>query len=68
MDIIFTAIQMQEKYYEQTMDLAQVFIDITKTFDTVNRTVLCKMSDIDLLALSLICADFLLLEKSSGVG
>ena len=43
MDMIFTARQLQEKCYEQNMDLVQVFIDLTKAFDTVNRMSLWKI-------------------------
>ncbi|CAI9720338.1 Hypothetical predicted protein [Octopus vulgaris] len=45
MDMIFTARQMQEKYYEKNMDLVQVFIDLTKVFDTVNMAFLWKLLD-----------------------
>ena len=36
-DMIFTIRQLQEKCQEQCRDLFQVFIDLTKAFDTVNR-------------------------------
>ena len=36
-DMIFTAMQLQEKCIEQQMPLYQVFVDLTKAFDTVNR-------------------------------
>ena len=39
-DMIFTARQIQEKCREQCMDLYQVFIDLKKAFDTVNRKAL----------------------------
>ena len=39
-DMIFTARQLQEKCVEQQMPLVQVFVDITKAFDTVNREAL----------------------------
>lgn len=46
-DMIFTARQMQEKCREYHMDLYQVFIDLKKAFDTVNRqalwTILAKL-------------------------
>ncbi|CAI9730414.1 solute carrier family 22 member 8-like [Octopus vulgaris] len=44
--MIFTARQMQEKCYEQYMDLVQfmdLVIDLTKSFDTVNRALLWKI-------------------------
>lgn len=39
-DMIFSARQIQEKCREQCMDLYQVFIDLKKAFDTVNRKAL----------------------------
>lgn len=36
-DIMFAALQIQEKCYEQQMDLNQDFIDLSKVFETVNR-------------------------------
>ena len=39
-DMIFTARQMQEKCREHCVDLYQVFIDLKKAFDTVNRKAL----------------------------
>ena len=39
-DMIFSARQIQEKCREQRVGLYQVFIDLTKAFDTVNRTAL----------------------------
>ena len=36
-DMIFTIRHLQEKCLEQRKDLFEVFIDLTKTFDTVNR-------------------------------
>ena len=38
--MIFTIRQLQEKCQEQCRDLFQVFIDLTKAFDTVNREAL----------------------------
>ena len=38
--MIFTIRQLQEKCQEQRKDLFQVFIDLTKAFDTVNRETL----------------------------
>ncbi|CAI9717500.1 Hypothetical predicted protein [Octopus vulgaris] len=43
MDIIFTARHIQKKCYEQNMDVVQVFVDLTKAFDTVNRALLWKI-------------------------
>ena len=37
-DMIFCARQMQEKSREQHKDLHMVFIDLTKAFDSINRT------------------------------
>lgn len=42
-DMIFSARQLQEKCREQRVDLYQVFIDLTKAFDTVNRNALWKI-------------------------
>ena len=39
-DMIFTIRQLQEKCQEQRRDLFQVFNDLTKAFDTVNREAL----------------------------
>ena len=39
-DMIFSARQLQEKCVEQRMPLYQVFVDLTKAFDTVNRDAL----------------------------
>ena len=39
-DMIFSARQIQEKCTEQQVPLYQVFVDLTKAFDTVNRDVL----------------------------
>ena len=39
-DMIFAARQLQEKCREQNVDMYQVFIDLTKAFDTVNRSAL----------------------------
>ena len=39
-DMIFTARQFQEKCIEQQMPLFQVFVDLTKAFDSVNRNAL----------------------------
>ena len=45
-DMVFSARQVQEKCIEQHVPLYQVFVDLTKAFDTVNRealwVVLCK--------------------------
>jgi hypothetical protein len=40
MDMIFSARQRQEKCIEHRVALYQVFVDITKAFDTVNLVVL----------------------------
>ena len=40
MDMIFSARQLQEKCIEQHVSLYQVFVDLTKAFDTVNRSAL----------------------------
>ena len=42
-DMIFSARQLQEKCREQRVGLYQVFIDLTKAFDTVNRTALWQI-------------------------
>ena len=42
-DMIFTARQLQEKCQEQNVDLNMTFVDLTKTFDTVNRDGLWKI-------------------------
>ena len=42
-DMIFSARQVQEKCIEQQMPLYQVFVDLTKAFDTVNREALWKV-------------------------
>ena len=39
-DMVFTARQLQEKCIEQRLPLYQVFVDLTKAFDTVNRDAL----------------------------
>ena len=41
-DMIFSARQLQEKYKEQNLPLYQCFIDLSKAFDTVNRSTLWK--------------------------
>ena len=41
--MIFTARQMQEKCSEQRQGLYQVFFDLTKAFDSVNRETLWKI-------------------------
>ena len=38
--MIFSARQLQEKCIEQHVSLFQVFVDLTKAFDTVNRNAL----------------------------
>ena len=38
--MIFTIRQLQEKCQKQCRDLFQVFIDLTKAFETVNREAL----------------------------
>ena len=40
MDMIFSARQLMEKCIEQRVPLYQVFVDLTKAFDTVNRSAL----------------------------
>ena len=42
-DMIFTALQIQEKCSEHRQDLYQVFVDLTKAFDSVNRETLWKI-------------------------
>ena len=42
-DMIFSVKQLQEKCIEQHVPLYQVFVDLTKAFDTVNRTALWKI-------------------------
>ena len=42
-DMIFTANQLQVKCLEQQVGLYQVFIDLSKAFDTVNRGALWKI-------------------------
>ena len=39
-DMIFSARQLQEKCIEQQVPLYQVFVDLTKAFDTINRNAL----------------------------
>ena len=41
--MIFAVRQLQEKCFEQSMDLYSVFIDLTNAFDTVDREVLWKI-------------------------
>ena len=41
--MIFSARQLQEKCIEQHVPLFQVFVDLTKAFDTVNRDALWKV-------------------------
>lgn len=41
--MIFSAQQLQEKCLEQNMLLYQVFVDFTKSFDTVNHDALWKV-------------------------
>ena len=43
MDMIFSARHLQEKCIEQHVPLYQVFVDLTKAFDTVNRDALWKI-------------------------
>ena len=40
MDMIFSTRQLQEKCIEQHVSLYQVFVDLTKAFDTVNQSAL----------------------------
>ena len=42
-DMIFAMRQIQEKCREQNQDIYTVFIDLTKAFDSVNRTGLWKL-------------------------
>ena len=42
-DMIFALRQIQEKCREQNQDIYTVFIDLTKAFDSVNRTGLWKL-------------------------
>ena len=42
-DMIFSARQLQEKCKEQNLPLYQCFIDLSKAFDTVNRSTLWKI-------------------------
>ena len=42
-DMIFSARQLVEKSLEQHVPLCQVFVDLTKAFDTVNRDALWKV-------------------------
>jgi len=42
-DMIFSARQLVEKCREQCLPLCQVFVDLTKAFDTVNRDALWKV-------------------------
>ena len=42
-DMIFSARQLQEKCREQNLGLYQVFVDLTKAFDTVNRKALWEI-------------------------
>ena len=42
-DMVFAARQFQEKCIEQQVPLYQVFVDLTKAFDTVNREALWKI-------------------------
>lgn len=41
--MVFSARQLLEKCIEQRMPLCQVFVDLTKAFDTVNREALWKV-------------------------
>jgi len=41
--MIFSVKQIQEKCIEQNMPLYMVFVDFTKAFDTVNRSLLWKI-------------------------
>ena len=43
MDMVFSVRQLQEKCIEQRVPLYQVFVDLTKAFDTVNRQALWKI-------------------------
>ena len=42
-DMIFSLKQIQEKCIEQNMPLFMVFVDFTKAFDKVNRSLLWTM-------------------------
>ena len=42
-DMIFTAQQLQEKCWEQNVDLYMTFVDLTKAFDTVSHEGLWKI-------------------------
>ena len=42
-DMIFSARQLQEKCKEQNLPLYQCFIDLSKAFDTVNKSTLSKI-------------------------
>ena len=42
LDMIFTAMQLEEKCQKQIVDLYMTFVDITKAFDTVSREGLWK--------------------------
>ena len=41
--MVFTARQLQEKCIEQRISLYQIFVDLTKTFDTVNLDALWRI-------------------------
>ena len=43
MDMIFSGRQLIEKFIEQQVPLYQVFVDLTKAFDTINRSALWKI-------------------------
>jgi len=43
MDMVFTARQLQEKCREHQCDLYAVLVDLTKAYDTVNRSALWKI-------------------------
>ena len=56
-DMIFAVQQVQEKCIEQQMPLYQIFVDLTKAFDTVNRNVLWKiLLKLDARQLSCVCS------------
>ena len=42
-DMIFTALKLQERCQEQNADLYMTFVNLTKTFDTVSREGLWKI-------------------------
>ena len=42
-DMIFAMLQIQEKCHEQNQDLYMVFIELTRAFDSANRTGLSKL-------------------------